>query len=153
MSDLSAVTVSRKLSVRFFGDELLLCLNERQKSSTKWRTTGTSRNVSYFLALPLLIGNTEIAFQVISCRGIFEIGSLPLIPGKITTLPVNTTTKGPRRGSSGATHSQNGNHLVRVPSSGSTGSVSYRQNLIMVHFQRLTVFFYSGCRKECSLVC
>jgi len=113
--------------VFFLGGELeglVSCLTERQKSYTKWHATRTSRNVSHFLTLAVLTGSTEIGLQATNCREIFEIGSLLLIHGKITTLLASRATKGRRRGSSKATCSRNGKHPGQVPFFGSTGNVS-----------------------------
>ena len=52
--------------------------------------------------------------QVTSCKEIYVIGSLHLIHGRTTTLPVDRGTLGPRDGLLKATLSQNGNHLDRV---------------------------------------
>ena len=84
---------------------------------------------------------TEIAFQVMSCRGIFENGSLPLILGKTTRLPVNRTMKEPRRGSLKARCSRNGNYLDEILFFGYTGNVShypaltFRKRLIALSFR------------------
>jgi hypothetical protein len=95
-------------------------------------------------------GITEIVWQVTSCSKIFEIGSLPPIHGKITTLPVGLGTLGPGRGSFKATCSQNGRPLDQIPFYGSMGNVSCRPALT---HSRLMVFpFRSGRRKECTLV-
>src|SRR5579863_5135099 len=86
--------------------------------------TWTSRNVSYFLILPLLTRSTEIGWQVTSCGEIFEIGSFPLIHGKTTILPVNRTTRGLQRGFFKATRIRNGKHPDRVHFYGYMGNVS-----------------------------
>jgi hypothetical protein len=62
------------------------------------------------MAMLYLTGSTEIARKVMSCREIFEIGSLLQNRGKIITLLVNRATKGQQRGSSIATGSGNGKH-------------------------------------------
>ncbi len=82
---------------------------------------------------------------------IFEIGSLPLIHGRITTLPVNRTSKGPRRGLFKATCSLNGKHPNGAPFFGSMGNVSCLP--VLIRPERLMFFrLPSGRRKECSLV-
>ena len=59
-----------------------------------------------------------------SCGEIFEIGCFPLIHGKITTLPVDRTTRGLQRGFFKVTRSRNGKHPDQVPFYGCTGNVS-----------------------------
>ena len=51
---------------------------------------------------------TEVVSQVTDCCKLFEIGSIHQIHGKTTTLHVIRATRGPGRGSSKATLSQNG---------------------------------------------
>jgi hypothetical protein len=95
-------------------------------------------------------GITEIVWQVTSCSKIFEVGSLPPIHGKITTLPADRGTVGLGRGSFKATCSQNGRHLDQIPFYGFTGNVSCCPTLT---HSRLMVFpFRSGRREECTLV-
>jgi hypothetical protein len=50
----------------------------------------------------------EFFWQVTSCGVLFELGSAPLIRGRITTSHANPGTKRPERGSLMAIHSQNG---------------------------------------------
>jgi hypothetical protein len=76
-----------------------------------------------------LTGSTEIVWQVISYREIFEIGYHPPTLGKITTSHVNCAMKGPQRGSFRETRSQIGEHQDRVHSYGSMENVSYDQIL------------------------
>ena len=83
-------------------------------------------------------------------RETFEIGSLLLINGKITTLLVNHITKGPQRGLSKARRSLNGNHPDRVLFYGYMASVSHRPVLFRKDLIILT--FRSGFRKERALV-
>ena len=66
---------------------------------------------------------TEIVWQVTSCSKIFKVGSLRLIHGRITTLPVNHDTPGPQRGSFMVRRSRNGNRVDRVPFYGFMGNV------------------------------
>jgi len=88
---------------------------------------------------------------VTNYNGIFEIGSLPLIHGKISTLLVNPTTKGPQPGSWRVRYFQSGKHLDGVPCCGCMGNVSGRLPLTLS--QRLIILLpRSGRRKECSLV-
>ena len=61
---------------------------------------------------PLLTRDTETASQVTSCSKVFEIGCLPQIRGKITMSRPKPTITEPRRGSSKATLSPNGNRLA-----------------------------------------
>jgi len=79
----------------------------------------------------LLTWGTEITAQVISCNKTFVVGFLPLIHGKITTLPVNHATMGALHGSFRASRFQIGNLLVRAPFYGSTGSVSSRLSVTL----------------------
>jgi len=60
---------------------------------------------------------------VTSYRGICAIGSLHLIRGKTTTLPVDRGTPGRRDGLFEATLSQNGSRLDQVPYCGFMANV------------------------------
>jgi hypothetical protein len=100
---------------------------------------------------PPLPGLAVIVLQVTSCGKISAIGSLLLIRGRITTLPANRTTKGPRHGSFKATRSQNGSHRDRVRFYGSTENVSCRMALTLS--QGLIVSpLRSGLREKRTLV-
>ncbi len=86
-----------------------------------------------------------------SYKGIFEVGSLPPIHGKITISPRNRDTVGLEHGLFKETRSQNGKHLERVRFYGSMGKVS--RCLALTLFYRLMIFpFRSGRRKECTMV-
>ena len=112
-------------------NKLVLCLTECQRSYIKWRATRTRTggNVSFFFpVLTLQTGGAEIAFQVTSCRAIFENGSLPLILEKTIRLPVNRIMKEPLRGSLKARCSRNGKHLDKILFFGYTGNVSTQRS-------------------------
>jgi hypothetical protein len=94
---------------------------------------------------------TEIVLQAASGIKLFEDGSPPQIHGKTTTLLMNPATRGQRLGSFKDKLSQNGNHLARILSYGSTGNVS--RCSAVTPSQRLIVnTFYSRGREECLLV-
>jgi hypothetical protein len=88
----------------------------------------TGQDVSYFSTLPFLVESTEITLQATCYRVTFEFGFLPQTHGKITTLPVNITTRGPRCGSFKAKRFQSGKHLDGVRFCGSMGNVSCRSS-------------------------
>ena len=92
-------------------------------------------------------GSAKILSQVTSCGGIFDVGSPPLIHGKITTLPSNCDKTRQARGSLMAIHSRNGKHQDQVPSYGYMGNVSCHPALTLS--QRLMVLpFVAGCGKS-----
>jgi hypothetical protein len=87
---------------------------------------GISQNVRYHMTLASLLRiSAEIVSQVTNCCVIFELGSLPLILGKITTSPAIHDTVRPGHGSLTATRSLNGNNLDEVLSCGSMENVSH----------------------------
>ena len=104
-----------------------------------------------FHKLALLTGITEIVWQVTSYSKMFGVGSLHLIHGKITILPVARDTPEQQRGLLEEAFFRNG----KVPDQdlfyGSMGSVSTPVPTLP---QGLMVFIPdSGSRKERSLVC
>jgi hypothetical protein len=80
--------------------------------------------VRYLVTLPLLTGITEIVWQVTSYSKMFEVGSLRLIHGKITTLPVDRNTTERQRGLLEVAPSLNGNLPDQDPFYGFMGNVS-----------------------------
>jgi hypothetical protein len=113
---------------------------------------GISQNVRYHMTLASLLHiSAEIVSQVTNCCVIFELGSLPLILGKITTSLAKHGTVRPGHGSLMAARSQNGKTPDGVLSCGSMENVSY--NLALILSQKLIVIpFLSGRWKECPLV-
>jgi hypothetical protein len=76
-----------------------------------------------FVMSPLVAGITEILWQVTSYREIFNVGSLPPIHGKITTLPRNHGTVVLGHGSFKVTRSQSGGTPDRAHYYGSMENV------------------------------
>jgi hypothetical protein len=111
----------------------------------------TNPNVRYSGNLLLPTGITEVVSQVTRYSKMFEVGSLHLIRGKITILPVNRDKLEWQHGLSEAARSRNGNRPNQVPFYGFMGNVSA---LIPMLSQELMLFLTdSGCGKERSLVC
>jgi len=81
----------------------------------------TSRNVS--CSTSVRGQSAEVVQQVTSCREIYVIGSLHLIHGRTTILPVDRGTPGRRDGLFKATLSQNGRRRDRVPYCGFMANV------------------------------
>jgi hypothetical protein len=79
--------------------------------------------------LPISIGfiddqETESDLQVTRCDGTSGTGFHLQIPGRITISQMNLGIVGPELGGFKVTLMRNGNHLVQVPSCGSTENVS-----------------------------
>ena len=103
------------------------------------------------LKLALLTGITEIVWQVTSYSAMFEVGSLRLIHGKTTILPVDCDTVEQQRGLLEVAPFRNGNLPDQDLFYGFMGSVSH---LTSTFLQGLMTFIPdSGRRKERSLVC
>jgi hypothetical protein len=103
------------------------------------------------LKLALLTGITEIVWQVTSYSAMFEVGSLRLIRGKITILPVDCDTQEQQRGLLQVAPFRNGNLPDQDLFCGFMGSVSHPISALS---QGLMIITYdSGRRKERSLVC
>jgi len=120
--------VYEKPSVRFDvdGEHALceLCLSTvRNPSQNGEQQEQIETSVSFDYCRYGQDGSVDIVLQVINYKKIFEIGSPPLIHGKITTLPASRITKGLQCGLSKATRSWNGRHPDRVPFCGSMGNV------------------------------
>ena len=77
-----------------------------------------------FRELALLTGVTDIVWQVTSFRTMFEVGSLRLIHGKITILPVDRDTPEQQRGLLQVAPFRNGNLPDQDLFYGFMGSVS-----------------------------
>jgi hypothetical protein len=67
-----------------------------------------NRSKRQLLMLRLLTGLTDIVWQVMKWKRMFDFGSPHQIHGKITTLLMNHATERPGRGSSKVTPSRNG---------------------------------------------
>ena len=98
-----------------------------------------------------IAGSAETVWQVTNCREIFDVGSLRLTHGNITTPPSNRGRVALGHGSLTATRSRNGKQPDRALSYGFTGNVSCPPAL--TRWQRLMNFpFRSGLWEECTLV-
>ena len=94
---------------------------------------------------------TEAALQVTSYRKIFTDGSLRPIHGKITILPADRGTQGPRRGLLLVMISQSGSRPDQAPFCGSMANVGIFQPICFL--PGLTVFLIrSGSWEERPLV-
>ena len=111
----------------------------------------TNANVRCFGKSALLTGVTEVVSQVTRYSKTFRVGSLHLIRGKITILPVTRDRPERQHGLSEAARSWSGNRPDQAPFYGFMGNVG---TLIPTLPQELMVLVAdSGCWKERSLVC